>query len=339
MKVGIIGFGKAASEGHLPAFRALGLNVVGIADVSKGALKRVHKKGIKCFTEYHELLKENLDFVSVCTPSYLHSKISMNAAENGINILVEKPLALNLDDALKIKKKIKKEGVKLCIVHNYKYLEPFIRTKRMYDEGNLGKILAIHTIVHHSSPPAHKNWKLDETKSGSMLFEWIHPIYLQLLFGKKPNSVFAVGNRVAENYPTIRDVKVLIKFESSTGYLEMSQFCTAPLFALNVIGTGASIYTELPVRFRIRAPSTPINAFEEIFSSFTDVIKLGRMFLDMRKPYLKFAWGSHFLLIKKFVEAIKKDLPSPVPICEGIESIRLVRAIEDSMNAGKKITI
>jgi len=315
----------------------LGLDIVGVADVSKRALKRARAKGLKGFNDHRELLKEDLDLVSICTPGYLHSEICKDAADSGIDILVEKPLALNLDEALNIKKKIESEGVKLCVVHNYKFLKPIRKAKKMLDKGELGRLLSIHTVSHHSSPPAHKSWKRDEKKAGSMLFEWIHPIYIQLWFGGKPKSVFVVGKKVAKSYPLVRDVKALIQFESCTGYFEMSQYCSAPVFALNVTGTGASVAVELPVKFRIRAPSTPIEVFEEFLSSFSDLIKLGKKFIVMRNPHMKFTWGSHFLLIKKFIEAIKKDLPSPVSIEEGIESIRLAKAMEESMHIGREV--
>lgn len=337
MKVGIIGFGTAAREGHIPSFRELGLDIIGVADVSKRALKYAQDEGINTFTDYTKLLKEDLDFVSICSPGYLHSKMCIAVAESGANILVEKPLALKIDEALDIKKKIEREGVKICVVHNYKFLEPIRKAKRMQLDEELGRLLSIHTISHHSHLPAHNSWKQDETKAGSMLFEWIHPIYIQQWFGGKPKSVFAVGNRIAENYPFIRDIKALIKFNDCSGYLEMSQFCSTPLFALNISGTGASVNAKLPVKFRIRAPATSIEVFEEVFSSLGDVIKLGRMFLGMRNPCMKYTWGSHFMLINEFVQAIEKDVSSPIPIDEGIEAIRLVKAIEDSIHLGREI--
>jgi predicted dehydrogenase len=119
----------------------------------------------------------------------------------------------------------------------------------------------------------------------------------------------------------------------------MSQFCSSPQFLFNIAGTGASVMVKLPTKLRILAPSTPIDALEEAFSSFSDLGRLFRMYLTMQKmPHLRYTWGSHFKLIRKFVESIKNDTEVPATVDEGILSIKLAMAIEESMRVGREIT-
>ena len=336
MKVGIIGCGKVALEGHIPAFRQLGLEIVGVADSKRASLKKV--KARRKYTDYRELLKQNLDVVSICTPPFLHYQMCIDAAEHGINILVEKPLALNVEEGMEIKRKVEANGVKLCVMHNYKFLDPIVKAKKMHEHGELGRLLSIHTIIHGSSPPSWKTWRMNESQAGSMILQWTHPLYIQTWFGGNPKSVFAIGKKIISNYPLVRDVKVLISFGDCTGFLEMSEFCVSPQFLLNVTGTGASITVKLPVKFRVLAPSTPIDVLEEAIASFSNLGKLFRMYLTMqRRPHMRYTGGSHFKLIKKFIESIENDTEVPATVDEGILTIKLANAIEESIHFGKEI--
>jgi len=338
LKVGVIGCGQIALQAHIPAFRELGLQIVGVADENKRALAKV--KGVKHkYTNYLDLLKHDLDFVSICTPPYLHYEMCLNAIERGINVLVEKPLTLSVEEAIDLKIKAEKNNVKVCPVHNYKFIDIIERAKQLQDQGNLGNILSMHTIVHGTSPPGWETWRTDESKAGWMLLQWCHPLYLQLWFCGKPKSVYAIGKKF-ETYPLIRDVKALINFESSVGFLEMSEFCASPNFRIDLIGTGSTIILELPVKMRIIAPPIPVRAVEEILYSFGELFKLLHRYIVLNNnPSRGFLGGSHLKLISKFVESLKSDEEVPVPIDEAIQTIKLANAIEKSIMERKEVIV
>lgn len=66
MRVGIIGCGAVALKAHIPTFTSLGLNIIGVADKNPKVLCKVPPK--KRYPNYKDLLDENLDLVSICTP-------------------------------------------------------------------------------------------------------------------------------------------------------------------------------------------------------------------------------------------------------------------------------
>jgi predicted dehydrogenase len=337
MRVGIIGSGIVTSAGHIPAYRKLGLEIVGVADSNKAALKRINAK--RKYTNFNDLLKQDLDFVSICTPPFLHEEMCIAAAERGINILVEKPLALNSNEGAAIKKAIKQNGVKLSVVHNYKFIEPFAKAKKMQTEGQLGRVLSIHCIVHGFSPPAWDNWKIDETKSGSMILQWNHPLYLESWFGGIPKSVFAIGKTIIPNYPLIADLQVLINFGNTTGFIEMSQFTNNSHFSCRITGTGASLDMQ-PTTFKVLMPSTATQTVDDVLTSTSNAFKILRSFFVMRyRPHIRYTWGSHYRLICKFVDSIKNESIVPADVDEGILSIKLAEAINQSVYLGEKVTL
>jgi predicted dehydrogenase len=338
LKVGVVGCGQIALQAHIPAFRELGFQIVGVADENKKTLAKV--KGVKHkYTNYLNLLKHDLDFVSICTPPYLHYEMCLNAIERGINVLVEKPLTLSVEEAIDLKIKAEKNKVKVCPVHNYKFIDIIERAKRLQNQGGLGKILSMHTIVHATSPPGWETWRTDESKAGWMLLQWYHPLYLQLWFCGRPKSVYVIGKDF-EIYPSIRDVKALINFESSVGFLEMSEFCASPNFRIDLIGTGSTIVLELPVKMRIIAPSIPVRAVEEALYSFSELFKLLHRYIVLNNnPSRGFLGGSHLKLISKFVKSLKSDEEVPVPIDEAIQTIKLAKAIEKSIMEKREVTV
>jgi len=337
MRIGIIGCGKVARKGHVPAFRKLGLEVVGVADSNRSALNKISVK--RKYTNYKELLKQNLDIVSICTPPFLHRDMCLEAAERGINILVEKPLALTVNEGIAIKKAVEKNNVKLSVVHNYKYLGPLIEARRMQETGQLGRLLSIRSIVHSFSPPKSKSWRMDKSKSGSMISQWNHPLYINTWFAGYPVSVFAIGKRVIPEYPSIANIRAIIEFSECTGYVEMSQFCACPMISFDITGTGASISMK-PHTFKVSAPSSGIEAVEDLLSSFKNIGRIFRMYVDMRfQPHKGYTWGSHFALIQDFVESVKANRKVPADVDEGILSIKIATAIDDSIRIGKKIEL
>jgi len=338
MRVGVIGCGTVATKGHIPAFRKLGLNVVGVADSSKVALRRISAK--RKYTDYKKLLDQNLEIVSICAPPFLHHEMCLEAAERGINILVEKPLALTVEEGRDIKKAVEENAVKLSVVHNYKYLDPLIKAKRMQETGQLGRLLSVNTFVHSHNPYQTKGWRMNEKKAGSMISQWNHPLYINTWFAGKPKSVFAIGKKVViPDYPSLADIRVLIDFDESTGYIEMSEFCSCPGISFNLVGTGASLSIK-PPNFKVLAPSLGLEAVEDMLSSVKNVGRVFRMYLDMRfQSHKGYTWGSHFALIKDFVESLKSNGKVPADVDEGILSIRIATAIDDSIRIGNKITI
>ncbi len=339
LKVGVIGCGQIALQAHIPAFRELGLQIVGAADESKRALTRVKDVKHK-YANYLDLLRHDLDFVSICTPPYTHYEICLNAMERGINVLIEKPLTLSVEEATDLKTKAEKNDVKLCVVHNYKFIDIIEKAKKLQDQGSMGKLLAMHTIVHGTPPPAWKTWRFDESKAGWMLLQFCHPLYLQLWFCGRPKSVYAIAKKPLGKYPLICDVEALVNFESSVGFLEMSEFCASSNFRIDLIGTGSTIVLELPVKARIIASSIPVRAVEEALYSFGDLFKLLHRYMVLSRNFSRgFLGGSHLKLISKFVKSLQSDEEVPVPIDEAVQCIKLAKAIEKSIMERREVTV
>jgi len=118
LKIGVVGLG-AMGKNHVRIYSELPeVELVGIADVNYGLAQslavRYHTKP---FNDYQELLKQDLDAVSIAVPTSLHKEVAVNAAHAGVSILVEKPIADTVASAKEIIKAAEENNVKLMVGH------------------------------------------------------------------------------------------------------------------------------------------------------------------------------------------------------------------------------
>src|SRR5512141_2087285 len=101
LRVGVIGAGRIAELGHLPGYVKAGAEVVAICDVDQGNLNRLAEQFHipRCYADWRAMLADGqLDAVSVCTPPSLHCQMVVASLQRGYHTLVEKPLALSLEE-------------------------------------------------------------------------------------------------------------------------------------------------------------------------------------------------------------------------------------------------
>jgi UDP-N-acetylglucosamine 3-dehydrogenase len=111
VKVGVIGLGLMGSA-HVRVYSRLeGCELVGICDSAGSKKYLAEKYGCKFFERVSDLLKEDLDAISICTPTSTHKEMALKALEKSKDILVEKPLATNVEDADHVIKRAKKSGL------------------------------------------------------------------------------------------------------------------------------------------------------------------------------------------------------------------------------------
>jgi Predicted dehydrogenases and related proteins len=146
MRVGVIGAG-AMGENHIRTYaRMNGVELAGIADVDRARVEALSRQyGTMGFTDYHEMLKLDLDAVSVVVPTTLHRKVATDIASAGASMLVEKPIADTLDNAEAIASAAEDAGVTLMVGHIERFNPAVTNMKQIIDSGKLGKVVSIST--------------------------------------------------------------------------------------------------------------------------------------------------------------------------------------------------
>ena len=127
MKYALIGCGRI-SPNHLEAAINNNLEIVGLCDIIPENIdKLLNKLNIdvnkyKKYTNYKEMLeKEKPELVAIATESGKHAAIALECLDAGVNLIIEKPIALSLEDADKIIEKANKKGLVVCANHQNRF--------------------------------------------------------------------------------------------------------------------------------------------------------------------------------------------------------------------------
>jgi predicted dehydrogenase len=200
IKIGIVGAGGVAQWGHIPSLQGIpGVEVAALSDPNKEKLESVSKEFniADTYTEYERLIeREDLDGVSVCTPTCLHAEVSMAALQSGKNVLCEKPFAINAQQAEAVVRTALKSG-KLFLLN---LSQRFDLTTEIIDsyirKGTLGYIYyAKCSYLRRKGHPGLGGWFTHKKDSGggSLMDIGIHVMDLGMFFlgSPKPVSVTA----------------------------------------------------------------------------------------------------------------------------------------------------
>ena len=145
LRAGIVGCGGIANAKHLPSMRKCGLyEVAAFCDIIPERAEKSRQEfgcgGAKVFTDYRELIREDLDVVYVTTPNRSHAEISIAAMEAGKDVMCEKPMARSYREAREMLEAVKRTGRILNIAYQNRYRPDSAYLKELCRNGELGEI-------------------------------------------------------------------------------------------------------------------------------------------------------------------------------------------------------
>ncbi|MDE5051228.1 Gfo/Idh/MocA family protein [Niallia taxi] len=165
LKIGVIGCGSIAQHRHLLEYSwNKAVEIVAVCDINEERALEIGKEySAKAYTDYKELLADkDIDAVSVCTPNYLHAPISIDALNAGKHVLCEKPMATSSEEAEQMIEAAEKNGKKLMIGHNQRFVKSHQKARELIQSGEVGKIYSFRSAFGHGGP---EQWSVDGKES------------------------------------------------------------------------------------------------------------------------------------------------------------------------------
>lgn len=220
LRVGIIGFG-GMGQVHFDRYRRLvtegyPIKLVSICDIDEAKLRGTDAVGdvgatvkpgqhdlssYSLYTDMDDMLKnEQLDFVDIALPTYLHAEASIKAMEAGFHVLCEKPMALDSRQCLEMIAASQRTGRTLMIAHCLRFWPEYEYLKAAVDDGRYGRVTSAYLFRGGFTPRwSYQNWLLQKDKSGGCLLDQhIHDIdTINWILGK-PDKVSTVASNVIE---------------------------------------------------------------------------------------------------------------------------------------------
>ena len=200
-RVGIIGTGNIVGCHVNHYLRDPRVEVVALCDIiEERALhhQKEHFPNAKVYTDYKELLKdETIDSVDICTPNYLHSIIAVDAFNAGKHVFTEKPDAVSVEEANKMKAASEASGKVLMVMRNNRFTAASEFLKKYIEDGKMGEIYAARCgWQRRRGIPGKGGWFTTKAQSGGgpLIDLGVHMIDLAIWLMGNPKPVAVSGS-------------------------------------------------------------------------------------------------------------------------------------------------
>lgn len=236
IRIGLIGSGAISTQ-HLEAIDALdGIRLAGVVSASADRARKVGEtRGVGWSTRIEDLLeRDDIDAVTICTPSGLHPSQALLALRHGKHVVVEKPLALSVADADAVVREGNERGLVVATISQRRF-EPAVRAlKAAVDSGALGRISLVLTEGLYHRPQAYYDsaaWRgTRELDGGVLMNQAIHMVDLVRWIGGPVASVTAHLATLGHSMEAEDTASVSLRFTSGALGAVVATTCATPEF-------------------------------------------------------------------------------------------------------------
>jgi predicted dehydrogenase len=319
LNVGVIGLGEIGTL-HCDALMQLPqAKLLAVADIDEVRAKHIAQKtGAQPYQDYQELLARNdIDAVIIATPDHLHKEPCLHAAQTGKHILVEKPLAMTLEDARAINEAVEKAGVKLMVGFTLRFFPQYQHAKTSLETGELGKLISLFARRTNLISQSQRL----KGRTGVLFFLGIHDFdVLRWMVGAEAKEIYCISAKHDQSpYPVEDETFTTIRFENGVIACAHIGWClpeghpTGFDFKLDITGTNGLLNLDM-VR----------QGVEKHVAGHTS-------FPPMASPLLAED--------RSFVDAVLHNKNVPVTGEDGLEAVKMTLAALESMNTGKAVSL
>ena len=228
MKYALIGCGRIATN-HIKAVLNNGLELVAVCDVLPEAMEALLSKhgldndfSIARYTDYKVMLAEHpeLELIAIATESGEHAHIALDCIDAGVNLIIEKPIAMSMVDADEIIRRSHEKGVVVSACHQNRFNVAIQKTRAALEAGRFGRLS--HGSIHvrwnrnrnyYDQAKWRGTWAQD---GGCLMNQCIHGIdLLRWMMGDDPVEVYGATRQQFHDWLEAEDVGVaVVKFAS-----------------------------------------------------------------------------------------------------------------------------
>lgn len=338
----VVGLGVGMSHARA-AFKSENADLIAVCDLREERLEKAKKEcgDILTYTDFDEMLKNpDIDIVSIAVPSGMHADFSVKALEAGKNVLVEKPIDITVEAALRIEEARVRTGKIAGVVHQNRNNADMAPIKEAIDSGKIGKLILGDFAVKWYRTQEYFNrdggwrgtWEMDG--GGSLMNQAVHTVDLMIWLMGDVESVTSHMGIYGHDIIT-EDVTVsLVKFKSGAVANFISTTCAFPgiCTAIQVYGTEGSIEAngdELKL-WKFKADGDKADEIEkEMLAKYC-----GNSAATALDPTL---CVGHDSVVEDIIRAVSTDTAPQIMPLEAIKSVRFVNAVYESAKTGKTV--
>lgn len=343
MKYALIGCGRISTN-HVKAVLNNKLEFVAVCDIIPEHMEEVLAKhnlqndfSIKRYTDYKKMIEENeINLVGIATESGNHAEIALYCIDHGINVIIEKPMAMSIADAEEIIHRSEEKGVKVSACHQNRFNVAVQKMRNALEEGRFGKLS--HGSIHvrwnrnkgyYDQAPWRGTWAQD---GGALMNQCIHGIdLLRWMLGDEIEEVYGVTRQQFHDYLEAEDVGMaVIKFKN--GAIATVEG-TTNVYPQNLEETLYLFGEKGTVKLGGKSTNN-IDVWD-----FADETEADQANKGLEEETSNVYGNGHTSLYADVIEAIEKDRKPYVDAYAGKNALELVLAIYKSQKEGKAVKL
>ena len=318
LRAGILGAGFMGKT-HAGSLNAVDeVDVAAVCDVrmdSARALEESTAPGAAVYNSFDRMIAEaRLDILYVCLPPFAHAEEVEKAAEKGIHLFLEKPIAIDSEKARTMVRAVEAAGIKSQVGFHMRFRESVQALKRMIDSGEAGRP-ALFTGRYWANMDGSPWWR-DKSKSGGQVFEQVIHIYdlATHLFGEVTSCNGMIDNlchHARDDY-TIEDTSVgCLRFANGAMAVITGSNCAVPM---HFFGDFRAALENMTLEYTCTGQTWVEPDHAALYKG--DENK--QEFIEDGNPYL--------LETLDFIRAIREDRPTRTPARDGLAAIEIVES-------------
>lgn len=343
MKYALIGCGRIAVN-HIAAAKMNQLDIAALCDRQPDKAEGLRKRLLPMsapdlvYDDYQKMVREvKPELVAIATESGEHAKVACECIRHGCHVIIEKPIALSLEDADEIIRLSGQYGVKVCACHQNRFNHSIQKIREAVECGKFGRLY--HGVAnirwnrerpYYEQAPWRGTWKQD---GGALMNQCIHNIdLLRWMMGGRIMEVIGVTDQLKHAYLEAEDLGIaIVRFENgSYGIIEG----TTNIYPQNFEET-LYLFGE---KGTVKAGGKSVNKIEEwiVSGDEAQAEQIKREYSE--EPPNVYGYG-HNPLYTDMIEAIETDREPYVSAEEGRNALELVLAIYKSSHTGKSVRL
>ncbi len=343
MKYALIGCGRISTN-HIKAAVNNKLDIVAVCDILPEAMENLlamhgleNDPSIKRYTDYKQMLEENeLELVSIATESGIHAEIALYCIDKGVNLIIEKPMAMSMADAEEIIRRSEEKGVKVSACHQNRFNIAIQELRCALESGRFGQLS--HGSIHvrwnrnqdyYTQAPWRGTWAQD---GGCLMNQCIHGIdLLRWMMGNDVEEVYGVTKQQFHDYLECEDVGMaVVKFKNgSVGTIEG----TTNVYPKNLEET-LYLFGETGT---VKIGGTSTNNID--VWNFADEGEADQKNKGLQEATSNVYGNGHTSLFADVMDAIKNDRKPYVDAVAGRNALEMILAIYQSAATGKPVKL
>jgi predicted dehydrogenase len=335
-KVGIIGAGAIAQACHIPGYAsAKNCELTAVADPEEKCLAMLEERGWNFAAVYHDYKKmlsgEKLDVISICAPNKFHAEMAIACLNAGVDVLLEKPIAVNMKEAEAIRSAVKATGRRLMVGFSHRFNDLNNAAKTALIAGKIGKPYMIRVRFAHTGPwPgwAKTDWFYNPEMSGggALMDMAVHAFDIAQWFIGPVTAVSGKTATLRKNIKVDDNVVAIMEFGNKCmGYVECGWTSPSGFCGMEIMGDNGIIYSDYIKNQAIMVHGQTSPSGE---TKMQEVI--------LKNKWDKAPWAKE---MEYFTAHLGRPGDFSPDINDGVDTLRVVLAAYESSQTGKRIEI